>query len=57
MDTDISYIYITGLNILRLWHKKNYMFIYITILNNKNVKGGRIVLRGLSGDTIKIPPL
>jgi len=29
----------------------------IIILNNKNIKGGRIVLRGLSGDTIEMPPL
>jgi len=57
MDTNISYIYITGLNITGLWHKKNYTFMCIIILNNKNIKGGRIVLRGPSGDIIEIFPL
>jgi len=57
MDINISHVYITGLNILGLWHKKNYMFIYIITLSDKKIKGERIVLRGPSGDTVEIPPL
>jgi len=57
MDTNISYIYITGLNTTGLWHKKNYIFMCITILSDENIKKGRIVLRGPSGDVIEMPPL
>jgi len=57
MDTDISYIYITGLNTTGLWHKKNYIFMCIIMLSDKNIKGGRIVLRGPSRDAIEMPLL
>ena len=57
MDTDISHVYITGPNIPGLWHKKNYTFTCITTLSDENVEGGRIVLRGLSGDAVEMPPL
>ena len=57
MDTNISYIYITRLNTTGLWHKKNYIFTYITMLSNKNIKRERIVLKGPSRDAIEMPPL
>ncbi len=57
MDTNIFYVYITRPNIPELWHKINYTFIYITTLSDEEIKGGKIILRGLSEDAIEMPPL